>query len=118
MKTLDEVLEMLEARIDRATLEEYIARQWLRPVSSEAGWHFEDIDITRLELICHLTQDIEVNDAGMDVVLSLLDQLYGIRAHMQKLTQAIAQQQPEVQTEIMLFIKQSAKTDESSPDAK
>lgn len=110
MKTLDEVLELLEARIDRATLEEYIARHWLRPVSGETGWHFEDIDIARLELVCHLTQNIEVNDEGMDVVLSLLDQLYGMRAHMQKLTYAIAQQPPEVQTEIMMIIKQPAKT--------
>lgn len=111
MKTFDEVLELLEARIDRATLEEYIVRQWLRPVSGKAGWHFEDIDIARLKLVCHLTQDIKVNDEGMDVVLSLLDQLYGMRAHMQKITQAIAQQPPEVQTEIMMIIKQSAKTD-------
>ena len=105
MKTLDEVLEMLEVRIDRVTLEDYIARQWLRPIPAETGWHFEDIDIARLELVCHLTQDIDINDEGMDVVLSLLDQLYGMRAHMRKLTHAIAQQPPEVQAEIMMLVK-------------
>ncbi len=113
MKTLEEVLEMLEARIDRPTLEGYIARQWLSPVSSQAGWHFEEIDIARLELLCHLTQDIEVNDEGMDVVLSLLDQLYGLRVHMQKLTHAITQQPTHIQTEIMMVIKQLAKTGET-----
>lgn len=112
MKTLEQVLEILESRIDRITLEEYIAREWIRPHRKKTDWHFEDIDIARVELVCHLTQDIEVNEEGMDVVLSLLDQLYGMRAHMQKLTQAIAEQPPEVQTEIMMLIKQSAKTKE------
>ena len=107
MKTIEEVLEMLQARIDRQTLEEYIAREWLRPVSHPSGWYFEDIDIARLELVCHLAQDINVNDEGMDVVLSLLDQLYSTRAHMQKLHDAISHQPPEVQTSIMMVIKQN-----------
>jgi len=111
MKTLEEVLEILDERIDRPTLEEYIARQWLRPISHQEGWYFEEIDIARLELVCHLAQDIEVNDEGMDVVLSLLDQLYGMRAHMQKLNHAIAQQPPQVQSDIMVVINQSAKTE-------
>jgi len=104
MKTIEEVLEMLQARIDRQTLEAYIARQWLRPASHPSGWYFEDIDIARLELVCHLTQDINVNDEGMDVVLSLLDQLYSTRSRMQKLHNAISQQPPEVQTSIMMVI--------------
>ncbi|NCT41572.1 MAG: hypothetical protein GW778_07930 [Alphaproteobacteria bacterium] len=104
MKTIEEVLDMLEARIDRQTLEDYINRQWLRPISQDEGWYFEEIDIARLHLVCHLTQDIEVNDEGMDVVLSLLDQLYKIRAHTQKLHQAITKQSPELQAEIRMMM--------------
>jgi hypothetical protein len=37
-------------------------------------------------------------------VLSLLDQLYGIRAHAQTLNQAISQQSPEVQAEIRMVM--------------
>jgi chaperone modulatory protein CbpM len=106
MKTLEEVLELLQARVDRQMLEDYIAREWLRPVSHQSGWYFEDIDIARLELVCHLTQDIKVNDEGRDVVLSLLDQLYSTRAHMQKLHNAISEQPPEVQTSIMIVISE------------
>ena len=104
MKTMAEVLEMLGVRIDRQTLENYITREWLRPVYQPTGWYFEEIDIARLQLVCHLTQDIEVNDQGMDVVLSLLDQLYGIRAHAQKLNQAISQQSSEVQAKIRMVM--------------
>jgi len=109
MKTLEEVLEMLQDRLDRSTLEDYIARQWLRPVSRATGWYFEAIDISRLELVCHLTQDIHINDEGMDVVLSLLDQLYGLRTQMQKLSHAIARQPSQVQADIMTAIEQWAK---------
>lgn len=113
MKTLEEALEILNDRIDRATLEAFIARQWVRPHQRESSWYFEDIDIARVELVCHLSQDIEVNDAGMDVALSLLDQLYGLRAHMKHITHAIKKQPPHVQTDIRLFIGQSIKADEN-----
>jgi chaperone modulatory protein CbpM len=120
MKTLEEVLEIMEARIDRPTLEQYIARDWLRPVPDRAGWRFEEIDIARLRLVCHLLQDIRVNEDGIDVALSLLDQLYGARAqlygtraHMQKLTDAVARQPPQVRTEIMMVVKQMTETKEN-----
>jgi chaperone modulatory protein CbpM len=79
----------------------------VHPNRKRKVWYFEEIDIARLQLICHLTQDIEVNDEGMDIVLSLLDQLYGTRAHVQKLTHAIAQQPQQVQTDILMIIKES-----------
>ena len=105
MKTMDEVIEIMEARIDRQTLEDYISREWLRPVMGEAGWYFEEIDIARLHLVCHLTQDIQVNDEGIDIALSLLDQVYGLRSHVGNITRAINQQPPEIQTDIMMTIK-------------
>jgi len=109
MKTLEEVLEVLEARIDRVRLEDYIAREWVRPQRADTGWYFEDIDIARLQLISHLTQEIQVNNEGMDVVLSLLDQLYGLRAQMRHLSHAITQQPPQVQMEITLIVDQLMK---------
>ncbi len=110
MKTLEEVLEVLEAHIDRARLEDYIAREWVRPRRAETGWYFEEIDIARLQLVCHLTQEIQVNDEGMDVVLSLLDQLYGLRTQMKHLAHAITQQPPQVQTEITLIVDRLMKS--------
>jgi chaperone modulatory protein CbpM len=111
MKTLEEVVELLDARIDRTMIEEYIAHEWVRPRRKKTTWYFEEIDIARLELICHLVQEIEVNNEGMDVVLSLLDQLYGLRAHMKHLTHAIKRQPPKVRSEIMTIIKRLVKAD-------
>ncbi len=108
MKTVDEVLDMMHTRIDRAMLEKYIERNWLRPVTADSGWVFEDIDIARLELVCHLTMDIQVNDDGMDVLLLVLDQLYDARTHMKHLAHAITHQPAEIQTEIWALVKKSA----------
>ncbi len=105
MKTREEVLEMIGNRIDTMMLDKYISRQWLRPIPNAEGSHFQEIDIARLQLICHLTQEIKVNDDGIDVVLSLLDQLYGLRVDMQKFTHAIAQQSSQIQTDIMIAIE-------------
>ncbi len=104
MKTLEEVLAIMDARIDRATLENYIAREWVRPQQGHEDWYFEEIDIARIQLVSHLAQDIEVNDEGIDVALSLLDQLYGLRAQMRHLTHAITQQPSEVQTDITFIV--------------
>jgi chaperone modulatory protein CbpM len=114
MKTLEEVVTMLEARIDRTMLENYIAREWVRPRREREVWYFEEIDITRLQLVCHLVQDIQVNDEGMDVVLSLLDQLYGLRAQMKHVTHAITRQPPQVQADITLIVNQLMNADEKS----
>ena len=94
-------------------IEQYIVRGWIRPLREPAGWAFEEIDIARMQLVRHLTEDIRVNEEGMDVVLSLLDQLYGLRAHIQKVKEAIKQQPSEVQSEILKILAQLTQTQES-----
>jgi chaperone modulatory protein CbpM len=111
MKTIEEVLAIMDARIDRATLENYIAREWVRPQPGHQDWYFEEIDIARVQLVSHLVQEIQVNDEGIDVALSLLDQLYGLRAQMRHLTHAITQQPSEVQANITFIVSQLMKSD-------
>lgn len=104
MKTLDEVMETLHAALSRATLEEYIARRWVRPVVEQSTRYFEEIDIARIQLIQQLQHDMQVGDEAMDVVLSLLDQVYGLRSRMRKLTGAIERQPRHVQAELFAVL--------------
>ncbi len=106
MTTLDDVLEMLEAPVERAEVERYIALQWVRPAQDPEGWHFQEIDIARIRLIRHLTHAIRVNEEGVDVALSLLDQLYGLRSRMQHLTHAITRQPPEIRSAILALMQE------------
>ena len=103
--SIDDLLADAALHLDRATVEKYIARAWLRPMRRESGWVFEEIDVARLRLVDHLTRDMAINDDGIDIVLSLLDQLYTARSGMHRLSHAIARQPSPVRTEIMVLFE-------------
>jgi chaperone modulatory protein CbpM len=74
-------LEFLElAQLDHATLETWIEEEWLIPTSRATGPVFSEVDLARAKLIRDLTQDIGVNDAGVGVILNLVDQVHGLRS--------------------------------------
>ena len=73
-------LEFLErARLDRQTLDAWIEEEWLIPTRAAAEPAFSEVDLARAELIRDLTQDFGVNDAGVGVILNLVDQVHGLR---------------------------------------
>ena len=104
MLTLEQVIEQLNDAIDRATLENYIARAWIKPVSHEKHWYFEEIDIARVRLVHNLHEDMMVNEEAMDIVLSLLDQVYSHRDKMRRIMKAIEGQPHAVQKEIFALL--------------
>ena len=65
--------------VDHETLDVWIAEEWLIPVGSSEGASFSDIDVARARLIRDLKTELGVNDAGVGVILNLLDQLHGLR---------------------------------------
>ena len=83
--------EFLEqTRIDRQTLQIWIKEEWLLPKQSAEGWLFSDIDLARANLIIDLRENMGVNDAGLDLVLHLLDQMHGLRRAMSELISSIS----------------------------
>lgn len=70
---------LYRARLDDATLEVWIAEEWLAPHRTEAEMSFSEADLARATLIRELQHDIGVNSEGVGVILSLLDQLHGLR---------------------------------------
>lgn len=84
--------EFLEqARIDRQTLQIWIQEEWLLPKQSAEGWLFSDLDLARANLIIDLRENMGVNDAGLDLILHLLDQMHGLRRVMSELIGSISQ---------------------------
>ena len=84
--------EFLEqARIDRQTLQSWIQEEWLLPKQSAEGWLFSDLDLARANLIIDLRENMGVNDAGLDVILHLLDQMHGLRRVMSELIGSMSQ---------------------------
>jgi chaperone modulatory protein CbpM len=65
--------------LDRARLEAWIEAGWICPTTPSEHVHLSEVDLARAQLICDLQDDLGVNDEGVDVILDLLDQLYGLR---------------------------------------
>jgi chaperone modulatory protein CbpM len=71
--------EFLErARLDRATLTIWIEEEWLVPADARE-LAFTEMDLARANLIHDLKEKMGVNDAGLGVILHLLDQMHGLR---------------------------------------
>ncbi len=72
--------EFLErAHLDRGTLEIWIKEEWICPVHTTPGPTFTEMDVARARLIHDLKHNMGVNDAGLDVILHLIDQMHGLR---------------------------------------
>lgn len=104
MFTMDQVIVRLKDTVDYATLESYIAHAWIKPVTREGTRYFDDIDIARVQLVHNLHEDMMVNEEAMDIVLSLLDQVYSHRERMRRIMKAIAEQPHNVQKEILTLL--------------
>ena len=74
--------------LDEGRLHAWIAQEWVRPVQRGSDILFQDIDVARLNLILDL-ESLEVGEAAVPVVLSLLDQLHENRRQMRRLLEAL-----------------------------
>jgi chaperone modulatory protein CbpM len=72
------------ARLEADILETWVAAGWLIPDDAGGSPQFSELDVARAQLINDLKGRIGVNDAGVDVVLHLVDQLHGLRQSMQE----------------------------------
>ncbi len=87
MMTFEEVLIAFE--VEGGDLRAWIEQDWVRPLRQGEQWHFDELDVARLQLICELKRELAVNDEAVPVVLELLDQLYATRATLAQLRAAI-----------------------------
>ena len=88
-----EVLQVIR-RLRRRDLGAWMEAGWVRPAESDRGRHFDETDIARLRLICDLRQTCGVPQDAVPMVLSLVDQVHGLRRHLRSVLEAI-ERQPE-----------------------
>ena len=82
-------------------LRAWVRHGWVRPQRVDNATMFSDVDAARLRLICHLRMDMNVNEDAMPVVLSLMDQLYGVRHEMRCLVEALDVQSNEIREDVL-----------------
>ena len=101
--------EDLIASIDDLTaprLTHYVEMRVLRPVVSEQGETFREVDRARARLLCDLSEDYGLDGDALSLMMSTLDEMHGLRGEMQALMSALAEETDETRQRITLRIRQ------------
>ncbi len=85
--------------LDAGTLREWVAAGLVRGAGA-GPVQFDEADVARVRLICELRHDLEVEEASLPLVLSLVDQLYDLRRSMRAIAVALSEQPGEVRVQI------------------
>ena len=97
---------LIRARLDGNVLEGWVAAGWLTPNAEEGMQQFSELDVARARLIQDLRRDIGVNDAGVGVILDLIDQLHGLRRTLGHLLTALQAQPQELRARLAVDLHQ------------
>ena len=84
---------VVHANIEVRTLETWVEAGWLVPGRAEGRVDYSEVDLARARLINDLT-GLGVNEAGVPIVLDLVDQLHGLRRVLRHALAAAKRAQP------------------------
>ena len=87
-------------RLTATRLRAWVRSDCVRPTATPEGAAFTEADLARLELLCELSDDFGLDEDALGVVLSLIDQLHGVRRELRALALALAEEPPEVQERV------------------
>ena len=105
MTSFDDIVALY--RVDRVELTSWIEQRWVRPQPTEHGFNFDKVDEARVGLIRELRQDLMVDENALDVVLTLLDQLYAARCMLRTVEDAIQACPEPVRQEIRARLRRA-----------
>jgi chaperone modulatory protein CbpM len=104
MITLDELCASLGAR--QSEVRGWIQAGFVEAIGESQSWHFAEVDAARVRLIFELRYQMNVVEEDLDLVLRLLDQVYGLRRELQALAQAVSRQPDAVRSAIAAAMKE------------
>ena len=84
----DEVLTNI-TRLSRLQLVRFVEIELIKPQFEDGGYVFRSIDVARLELLCDLVHDLDLDETALSIVLSLVDQLHTARQDLAAVAGAI-----------------------------
>ena len=88
---MDEREFLVSMRIDRRVVRTWIEQGW---VGTRRGDDLSESEVARVALIRDLKETFGVNDEGVDVILTLIDQIYGLRRSLRTVLAASARGRP------------------------
>ncbi len=91
----------LVRRVQLRELRLWVQEGWIKPATSGDGPVFDDLDVARIRLVCDLRKEMSLPTDAVPVVLSLLDQIHGLRRQLRGLAEAV-DAQPEAARQAVL----------------
>ncbi len=101
--TEKELIETI-SRLTSDRLTEYLAAEIVIPEQSDQGLVYHSIDVARLELACELHEQYDMEADALSMVISLIDQMHGLRAELREVLNAVETQPEPVRQQLIEVI--------------
>jgi chaperone modulatory protein CbpM len=91
------------ARVEGLTVRQlraFVAAECVAADEREGRLTFAEADVARVELLEDLVRDFGLDAEAAAVVVSLVDQIHGLRRQLRRLGEAVAGEAPEVRARI------------------
>ena len=98
----------LVARVQHLTitrLRVWVSQGWIKPVD-DAAQGYSEADLARAALICNLEDELGFAEEDVPVLLSLIDQIHGLRAELKGLLDVLEDLPPETRATVKMRITQ------------
>ena len=79
----------------------------IQPVQAETGPRFRKMDAARVQLALDLEDVYGLDTEALGLVLSLIDQLHGLRGEMRAMLRALAEEPPETRARLRGVIREA-----------
>jgi chaperone modulatory protein CbpM len=80
----------------------WVAQGWIKPAATADG--FSEADLARAALICNLEDELGFAEEDVPVLLSLIDQIHGLRAELKGLLDALEDLPPDIRATVRMRI--------------
>lgn len=101
--TEDQVLAAIPG-LTRTRLVAFIDTELIVPLRHEDGPGsppvFRRVDFARVQLLCDLTNDLDLDENALSVVIALIDQLHATRQDLLAIARAVEAQPPDIRARI------------------
>jgi chaperone modulatory protein CbpM len=96
------VIDLVEGLVE-AELHAWVEAGWVRPRRIGNRRVYREIDIARVRFIHEIRSELGVGDEAVPVVLSLVDQIHGLRGTLRALAEAVQAQPAPVRRRITVL---------------
>jgi chaperone modulatory protein CbpM len=88
------------AWLTRQRLDVFVSAALVTPLHTNAGRVYRPVDLARLELLCELTEQFDLTEDALAIVISLIDALHEARLDLQRVARALQAEPAEVRQRI------------------